>query len=45
VVTLVHEPARHVEAHPAHAPDADVHTTPFGRRQVSGFSYLLIPDT
>src|SRR5919107_1760430 len=33
VVALVDEPAHHVEAHPPHAPDSDVHVAPpFGRR-------------
>src|SRR5215218_4479445 len=37
VVALILEPAHHVEAHPPHAVDPDVHVAPpFGRRQATG---------
>ena len=44
VVALVDEPAHHIEAHPPHAPDTDVHVAPpFGRRKVSGFRLQVFP--
>jgi hypothetical protein len=40
VVAFIDQPAHHIEAHPAHAVDSDVHCgPPSGRRQFSAISY------
>src|SRR5215213_11834774 len=40
VVTLVDEPAHHVEAHPAHAVDPDIHVLPPSGRRLSAFQLV-----
>src|SRR5215211_6737393 len=37
IVALVNEPAHHIEAHPPHAVDADVHVLPPSGRRLSAF--------
>ena len=45
VLVTVHEPARHVEAHPTQAPDTDVHFRSLRSLglQASGFRHQEIP--
>jgi hypothetical protein len=46
VLATVHEPARHVEAHPTQAPDTDVHFRSLRSLglQASGFELQVFPD-